>query len=165
MKPGPSGPLLVLPGGFQQHGARAVAEQHAGGAVRVVDNAAHGVGADHQNFLVGARRHQVRAGDQAVDETGAGGDQVETPGAFRAQRMLHQAGGGGKHHVGRHGADDDGVQFGGFDAALRQSAPRGGDRHIRRGLVRAGDMALADAGARHDPLVAGRDHLLEVLIG
>ena len=53
--------VFAVLGGFEQHGAGAVAEQHAGGAVGVVDDAAHGIGADHQHLLVRAGGHQVGA--------------------------------------------------------------------------------------------------------
>ena len=53
--------VLALRGGFDEHGAGAVAEQDAGGAVRVIEDAAHGVGADHQDLLVGSGRHQAGA--------------------------------------------------------------------------------------------------------
>ena len=81
MKPG----LFALFGRLDQHGARAIAEQHAGGAVGVVDDAGHGVGADHQDLLVRAGGHQVRARGSAVDKSRAGRDQIEAPGA-RARR-------------------------------------------------------------------------------
>ena len=38
-------------------------------------------------------------------------------------------------------------------------------REIRRRDAGIDDVALADAGALHDPLVAGVDHLLEVGVG
>ena len=76
--------VFALAGRFDQHGAGAVAEQDAGGAVGVIDDAAHGVGADHQHLSVRAGGHQVGAGGGAVDEAGAGRDQVESPGAPRA---------------------------------------------------------------------------------
>ena len=158
-------PSSALGGGFDQHGAGAIAEQDAGGAVGVVDDAAHGVGADHQHLLMRAGGHQVGAGGEAVDEAGAGGDQVEAPGAARAERVLHQAGGGGEEHVRRDGADDDGVDVGGANAALGERATGGFDGHVGGGHFGGGDVALADAGALDDPLVVGLDHLFEVLVG
>ena len=38
-------------------------------------------------------------------------------------------------------------------------------RQVRRRHARIDDVALADAGALQDPLVAGVDHLLEVGVG
>ena len=76
--------VFAIAGGLDQHGAGAVAEQDAGGAVGVVDDAAHGIGADDQDLAVRAGGHQVRARGEAVDESGAGGDEIESPGAARA---------------------------------------------------------------------------------
>ena len=112
-----AGAIVVFAGRLQQHSARAVAEQDAGGPVGIVDDPAHGIGADHQDFAVRARRDQGRARGQAVQKTGTGGAQVEAPGAMRAQAILNQARGGRKQHVGRHGADQDGVQLGAGDSA------------------------------------------------
>ena len=47
-----------------------------------------------RTFRCVPRGHQVGAGGEAVDEAGTGGDQVEAPGAARAESVLHQAGGG-----------------------------------------------------------------------
>jgi hypothetical protein len=51
--------VAILSAGSINTGASAVAEQDAGGAVGVIDDAAHGVGADHQHLLVRAGGHQV----------------------------------------------------------------------------------------------------------
>ncbi len=51
------------------------------------------------------------------------------------------------------------------DAALREGALGGLDGHIGSGHFRARDMAFADAGAVHNPLVVGLDHFLQVLVG
>ena len=38
----------------------AITEQNAGGAIRIIDDAAHGVRADHEDFLVRPGSHQMR---------------------------------------------------------------------------------------------------------
>ena len=162
MKPAPSSPS---PGGFDQHGARAIAEQDAGGAVGVIDDAAHGVGADHQHLLVRAGRHQVRADGQAVDEAGTGRDQVEAPGALRADAVLHQAGGGGEQMSG---VTVQTMIASSSVASMPRcaSAQRAASIAMSEVAISGrGDVALADAGALHDPLVVGVDHLFQVLIG
>ena len=49
--------------------------------------------------------------------------------------------------------------------AVRMARKAGDGAHRRGGLVRRGDAALADAGARDDPLVVRVDHPLEVGVG
>ena len=161
MKP-PSSSVL---GGLDQHGAGAVAEQHAGVAVGVVDDAAHGVGADHQHFLVRAGGDQVRAGGQPVDEAGAGRDQVEAPGALRAELFCTRQAVEGKNMSGVTVQTRMASSSGGVDAALRQRALGRFDRHIGGGHVRVGDMPLRDPGALQNPLIVGLDHLFEIVIG
>ena len=85
----------------------AVAEQHAGRAILVVDDARHHVGADDQRVLVRAARHHLARRRQRVGERRAGRAQVESPRVVRADLVLHQTRGARKHHVRRDGADDD----------------------------------------------------------
>jgi hypothetical protein len=49
----------------QHHGAGAVAEQHAGGAVVEIENAREHFGADHQHVLVHAGADEASAVDSA----------------------------------------------------------------------------------------------------
>ena len=109
--------------------------------------------------------HQASARGEAVYEAGAGGDEIESPGATRANGVLHQAGGGGEEVVRRDRADDDGVELGRRHAALGEGAFGGLNGHVGSGHLGPHDMALADSGAIHDPLVVGLDHLFEVLVG
>ena len=157
-------PALVFFGRFDQHGPGAVAEQNASRPVRVVDDARHGVGADHQHLAVRAAGYQIGCRRQPVNEARAGSDQIEAPGVLGAQLVLHQAGGRGEQHVGRDRTDDDGVQFGGRDAALGQRVLRRFARHVGGRHVRIGDVPLADPGTLQDPLVGGIDHLFQVLV-
>ena len=112
-----------------------------------------------------ARLNQVSGGGESVDETGAGRDQIESPGVLCAELMLHQAGRGGKHHVGRNGADQDRVELTAIDATLCQRRASRFDRHVRGGDVRGGDVALGNPDALQDPFVAGLDHLFEIVVG
>ena len=72
-------PALLI-GRFQHDGAGAVAEEDAGGAVGVVDEAGEGVDADHQHALVEPGLDELAAGDEGVDETGAGRAEIERAG-------------------------------------------------------------------------------------
>ena len=71
----------------------------------------------------------------------------------------------GKSIVGRRGADDDEIDVLGREAGVGQ---RGARRLLAQhggGLARRGDVPLLDAGALHDPFVAGVDRGGELLIG
>ncbi len=147
------------------HRAGAVAEDDAGRAILVVDDARHHVRADHQHVLVRAARHELARRRQRIGERGTGRAQVETPGVVRADLVLDQAGGAREHHVRRHRPADDHA-----DVGRRQ--PRVGDRlnrrllaQVRRRHARIDDVPLADAGPLQDPVVGGVDHLLEIGVG
>ena len=157
--------IFVFAGRLDQYGAGAVAEEHAGGAIGVVDNAAHGVRADDQDLLVSAGCHQVRADRGAIHKAGTGGNQIETPRPARANAILHQAGGGWKHVIRRHRANDDGVDFRSFHAALGERAPGGGNGQIGGSYVGGRDVTFADSGAFENPLIIGFDQFLQVVIG
>src|ERR1700691_536955 len=99
----------IVFGGFEDYGARSVAEDHAGCTVGVIDDRRHYVGADDQDSLMSAGRDELRSRLDGVDEGGTGGGDIESPNAVRAQLVLNQAGGRGEKHVGRDRAYDDGV--------------------------------------------------------
>ena len=108
---------------------------------------------------------QLRAHLKGINETGAGGGEVESPGALRAELVLHQAGGGGEEHVRRDGGDDDGLDFAGLDAAFGEAAFGGFDGHVAGGHALLYQVALADADAAVDPFVGGLDHFFEIVVG
>ena len=56
---------------LDEHCARAVTEQDASGAVLEIEDRRHHVAADHENFLVRAGAHELRAHRERVDETRA----------------------------------------------------------------------------------------------
>ena len=157
--------VLAVGGGFEEDCAGAVAEEHAGGAVGVVDDGGHGVRADDEDFFLGAGLDELRAHLEGVDESGTGGGEVEAPGALGAEAILDEAGGGGEEHVGGDGADDDDFNFGGIDAAFGEAAAGGFDSHVAGGHAGLDDVTLFDADAGGDPLVGGVDHFFEVCVG
>ncbi len=148
----------ALVAGFDQHGARAVAKNDAGGSVLVIDDAGHGVGADHQHLFMGSALHQVGGGGQSINESGAGGYQIESPGSLGANLVLDQAGGGREEHVGRDGADEDGVKVRTVDSGVGQCSFGCLDGHVRRCHLRRGDVSFRNSGALHDPIVGGIHH-------
>ena len=108
--------------------------------------------------------NQVSTGGQAVDKTGTGSDQIEAPCAARAQSMLDQAGGGGKKHVRRNGAENDCVDFRRIDASLGERATGRLNGHVRSRHAGLGNVALPDSGALLNPLVVRVDHVLQIRI-
>ena len=135
---------LVVGRRRQHHRAGAVAEQHAGGAVLVVDDARHDVGADDERVVVRAARDHLQADRQREGEARAGRAQVEAPRVHRADLVLQQAGGAREHHVGRRGADDDEADVGRGEPGLRdglrarppargRTSPPPGPRRAARG--------------------------------
>ena len=70
-----------------------------------------------------------------------------------------------KGAVGRRGRADDEIDVDGIDAGAHQGLARGGDAEVRRELAVVGDVALLDARALADPLVAGVDEARQVVIG
>ena len=149
---------------LHQHRSGAVAEQDAGAAIGVIDDAAHGVGSNYQHFLVCAAAHQVRGSGQAVNEARAGCNQVESPGAFGSQPVLYEARCRGEEHVRRNGANQDRVELCGIDTALIECPSCRLDGQIGgRGIWRR-DVTFGDPGPSENPLVRCLDHLLQILI-
>jgi hypothetical protein len=87
-------PNLVLFCGLNQDRTGAIAENDASGAVGVVDDRRHRIGADDQDLGVRTRLDQLSAHLQGVKKTGASCGKVKSPGAVGTQLVLHQAGGG-----------------------------------------------------------------------
>ena len=145
--------------------AGAVAEQDAGGAIGPVEDARIGLRPDHQGTLEAAAAQETVRDREAVDEARAHRLQVEggamrdaEPGLDRdrAGRKRVVRGGGGEHDE----IDRLRLDPGGGKRGLRRLEPHvGGDLAGRR------DVALADAGALDDPLVAGVDLAGELLVG
>ena len=96
-------------------------------------------------------RDELGGGDQGVDETRAGGLDVERR-AVQLEPVLHQVGRRGEAHVGRERADDQQVDLGGIQPGRLQAAGGGVDAQVARRLVRQGEPALVDPRPVDDPL-------------
>src|SRR5690606_13700240 len=81
------------------------------------------------------------------------------------QRVLDEGGGGGERLIGRGGRQHDQVDVLRLKPRGLQRLARGIDGERGGRFVVLGDIALADAGALDDPLVAGIDALRELGIG
>src|SRR5690606_27539496 len=100
-----------------------------------------------------------------VQEARAGGIDVERAASGDPQPFLQQAGRGREHQVRRGGADDDQVELVGTGAGRLERTRGRVVREVHGGFAFGGDMALTDAGARGDPLVAGVDDPGQVVVG
>ncbi len=156
---------FIRTGGLKQDGSCAVAKEHTGGPILIVQNGRHRVAADHQHFLVRARTNELRAHGQRVSKSGARRGQVKTPRFFRADTFLHQAGGGGKKHVRGDAGEHNEFDLRGIRPGLRQHRLCSFRGHVRGGRAIFHDVAFADAGARADPFVIRFNDFLQVRVG
>ena len=146
--------------GRQHHGAGAVAEQHAGGAISEVEDAREHLGADHQRVAGGAGADHRVGHRQAVDEARTHRLHVERRAAVGdAQLALHDAGRAGEDHVRRGRGDDDQpdvltLQAGSLDGV---AGCLGGQ--VARRLIGRGKVTGPDAGALDDPVIGRLDAL------
>src|SRR3954468_2906399 len=144
------------------HRAGAVAEEHRRPAVVVVGDARERLGA--------ADEHDARAAGldlggglvERVDEAGAGGVDVDGARALGPERERDVRGDARRHAVGRDRRDDDLVYLVRRAAGVVERGGAGAGRKLGERLVGGDDVALADAGAAHDPLV-GRVEALDDL--
>ncbi len=151
-------------GGGQDRGPRAVAEQDAGTSIGEVGAAAHRLGADDQGVLAQPGRQIGVGHGVAEDIAGTGGREIHGRGADVADGFLDQHRGRRQRVVRRERADQDEIDVVRREAG-RGDRPQAGDRgHAGRGLARSGDPAFSDAGPGGDPLVAGLDHALEIVV-
>ena len=86
-------PSEVFGCGFDEHGCGSVAEQGAGGAVGVVDDAGHLLGAAHDDALVASALYHRRGLVHGEDEAAAGAPEVEAEGVGETQAPDDDAGG------------------------------------------------------------------------
>ena len=145
--------------------ARAIAEEHAGGTVRVIDVTGQQLGTDYQRVLnLPAANHGIRD-RQAVQETGASSDDVHRRGLVRAQFRLDQTAGRRQNLIGRHGSTENQVDITRFDSRALDRLAGSANGKLRSVLARGRLVPLLDAGARCNPFVTGFDYLLEIGVG
>ena len=143
----------------------AVAEEHAGGAIGVIDDARHDVGTNGERVPMRSRADHVRGRRQRVGKPRACGTQIEAPGVVRADLVLDEAGRARKHHVRRRRAHDDEVDVLGRESRLRDRPERRLLREIGGRHAGIDDVALTNACALKNPLIGRVDQLLEILVG
>ena len=122
--------LLAAFGWFQKYGSCAVAKEHAGRSVLVIQNRSHDVTTNREGFFVGARANKLRCDSHRVQESRARRGKVKSPRAFGAQVVLYQARRRGKHHVRRHAGHHDQVNFGSRNVPCGEDLPRRGRSEV-----------------------------------
>ena len=157
-------PRLILFRRFEQNRPGSVSKQNTRRAVFGIHDRGHDVGADDQNLLVCARRDELGAGCEGVDEAGAGAGKVETPGVLCADLVLDKAGRGREEHVGCHRADDNEVQFRGVNATLFEQCLSGGSGKFARPDAFFDETALPNTGPLENPLIGCIESLLKILV-
>ncbi len=116
-------------------------------------------------MIVGAGGDHLHPCCERVSESRAGRPEVESPGVVRTDLVLKIARGAGKDRIGGGRTHHDEPDF-----VWRQSGlPHRADRRFlcQVGCRHPGidDVAFLDAGALKDPLVAGVDEPLEIVVG
>src|SRR5262245_57472930 len=111
--------MFIAGGRFDKDGPGAIAKDHAGGTIGVIDDGRHDVGADYKHLLVSARFNEFDTRLESINEAGTGGGDVVSPGAFGANAVLNQASRGREQHVGGDGGEKDGFDFRGRNAAFQ----------------------------------------------
>src|SRR5215472_8960442 len=137
------------------HGARAVGEDDAGGAVGPVDPLGQLLGPDEQDVARRTGPYRVAGAGQGIAEARARGVHVVGAGRIDAEPAGHLGRGVRDLHLGGAGGDDHQVDVAGGQTAGRQRLAASRDRHVGDCLVRARDPAAGDPDAAADPLVAG----------
>ena len=146
------------------HGrARAVAKEHAGGAVRPVDHAGHALGADHQHALRLAGNGERVGQIKGVEKARTGAVYVQRR-AVRADLCLQKTAEGGGDGVRQDAGCKDIVDVRGGKAGVFQRGVGGAGGELQKRLV-GDDLPGADAGVGADPLVRGIEEFGEIVVG
>jgi len=150
---------------LKDHGAGAIAEQHAGRPVFPIQDAREGLRPDHQGRLGLTEPDEVVGHRQREDEAGTDRLKVEGDAVGNAKLGLHPGRGRRERVVRRRGRQDDQIDLILRYPGVLQRLARGGQRQIRRLLGWGRQMAGPDASALRYPIIRRIDPLGEVLIG
>lgn len=141
-------PLTTMP---QDRSAGTIAEEHAGVAIRPIDDARKLFGSDDKDSVVGIGGNKLLRNFDSVEKSGASGAHVETRCIDCTDLSLHETRRAREKHVRRDRGDNDEINVLGSDPGVRDGCFGGFRREIARGLIIRGDSAFVDAGARNDP--------------
>ncbi|MOA02083.1 hypothetical protein D3C78_1215190 [compost metagenome] len=139
--------------GFKNQRAGAIAEENAGGAVLPVENAREGFGTDHQDALGHAAANIEVGGRYGINEAGTDGLHVEGEAVGHAKTVLDVHRRCRKSVIRGRGGQNDEVDIIRCQAGIVERGTRSSFAEGRGGFTFAGDIALLDARALHDPFV------------
>lgn len=149
--------------GFQQHGARSVAEDRACIAVVVVDDRRHLIGSDDDDFLEGSGLDIFRSRVERKQETAASGRQIESERVFHPCFVAGQVGRRREKHVRRDRRADDHLDVERIGIRLFEQVLDGPFRHVGGPQTLAfEDMAGLDSDTGHDPFVGRVHHMAQL---
>src|SRR5262249_36502273 len=150
---------------LQHNRARAVAEQHAGGAVAPIEDARKGFRPYHQGTLECAGLEQTVDSRKPEDEARTHCLQIEGGPMGKAETGLDGDGGRRKGIVWGGGREHDQVDRLRVDSGGGKRRACGGERHVRSGFSLCRDAPLANASTLRDPFVGGIHHPRQLGIG
>ena len=158
-------PAQVLGGGFHHHGSSTVAEDGAGGAVGVVHDRRHFVGAAYHNLLVASALHHAGSGIHGKEEAAACSLHINGEGVLHAQASDDDRRRRGEVVVGGGGGHDEAVHFLRVGARFLQQLLHSLAGHVAGAQTFfVKNAALLDADARHDPFVVRIDHARQFVV-
>src|SRR5713101_2427898 len=145
-------------------GPGAVPEQDRRRAIAPIHDTCELFGGDHQHVLGLIRRDHSLGRAQCIDETRAGGADVEGGRVLGAEDRLEIAGLRRQQAVGRRGRVDDGIDVEWGETGFVQHLQRRRLSHAGVGFFFARDAALADAGALLNPLIRRVQEFRELVV-
>ena len=148
---------------FDDHRARTVAEKHAGGAVRPIDQLAHRLCGNDENGVCLTRSDKGIGDLHAIEHAHTGGVQIER-GRVRADRLGDRARERGGICIPAHGGAQDEVDLFPVGARIFEGALCGEDGQIVQPLVRE-NVAAMYSRPRIDPLVRRVQKCSEIVVG
>jgi hypothetical protein len=106
----------------------------------------------------------MSGGRNAVNKARTGRDQIKSPRARRAKLCLHQTRRRRKQHVRGHRTDQNRVEIGPPNSPLFERLARRFNCQVGRGNRRVRDVAFADPGSVHDPLIVGLNNTGQIVV-
>ena len=141
----------------ENHSASAIAEEHAGGSIRPVNQAGIHLAADHQNMSCTARAYVLVRNAEGEDKPRTGRLHIKSGAISDFQPMLQQTRRTGKHAIGRTRAHDDEIQGIRLQSSGLECLPCGRFSHTGSRLMLGRYPALPYARPFDDPLIIGVD--------
>ena len=154
-----------LLGGLDKHRSGSIAKQRARRAVLIVGHAGHLLGADHNHLLVHATAHIGGSTLQSNQKSGTGSlDVIGISLLLDATVVGNNRCSRRETIVGITGGAYEQVDVSRVGTRLLQQAIDGDDAHVARANGFLEHTALLDTHARGDPLIAGVNHLRQLLV-